>query len=100
MTLASTSKVIFSDGNPGTWELASLTNFPLPTATTHVLFELDAFENVLNDGAAEFDGHYADDVMVSVAVPEPCAMVLAGLGAIGLLFAARKAALPTLGSCR
>ena len=85
-TLASVSQVIFTDGLTNTWELASLSNFVLPPATTFVLFELDAFENIFNSGSdPEFDGHYADDVIVTLAVPEPSGLVFIAIALVALL---------------
>ena len=87
-TLASTSAVIFSDANLSTWESANINNFLLPPTTTFVLFELDAFENVVNDGGIEFDGHYADNVMLTV-VPEPSGFALA-VSALGACIACAR----------
>jgi hypothetical protein len=52
-----------------TWQQASL-QLVLPAQTRVVLVEIYAYEDVLNDAVApEFDGHYADDVVLTLTVP-------------------------------
>lgn len=51
------------------WQQASL-SLVLPPQTRVVLVEIYAYEDVLNDAVApEFDGHYADDVMLQLRLP-------------------------------
>ncbi len=51
------------------WQQASL-SLVLPPLTRVVLVEIYAYEDVLNDAQApEFDGHYADDVVLTLTVP-------------------------------
>lgn len=51
------------------WQQASL-SMVLPPLTRVVLVEIYAYEDVLNDAVApEFDGHYADDVMLQLRLP-------------------------------
>jgi len=81
---------ITSDGDPNTWELAAFNDFVLPPTTTHVQFELDAREDVFNNGTGtEFDGHYADNVVVTMAVPEPSGFALIAAAAACVLAASR-----------
>ena len=64
----------FTDGDPNSWQPATLSNFPVPVGTTFIRFELQAFENVANDAVdPEFDGHYADNIQLflSSAGPPP-----------------------------
>ncbi len=56
--IASTTAAVNTTGN--LWEAAS-TELVLPTQTSFLLYEIYAVENVSNDGADEFSGHYADD---------------------------------------
>jgi len=51
------------------WQQANL-RLVLPPLTRVVLVEIYAYEDVLNDAQApEFDGHYADDVVLTLTVP-------------------------------
>jgi len=51
------------------WQQASL-QLVLPPLTRVVLVEIYAYEDVLNDAQApEFDGHYADDVVLTLTLP-------------------------------
>jgi len=50
---------------------------------------LVAYENISPSGSPEFDGHYADNASLSVSViPEPCSLVLLGMGTAGFLLLA------------
>jgi hypothetical protein len=57
------------DTTGAAWQQASL-QLVLPPLTRVVLVEIYAYEDVLNDAVApEFDGHYADDVVLALTVP-------------------------------
>jgi PEP-CTERM motif-containing protein len=74
---------IESDGNPATWEQASV-QLQLPANTDYLAILIWARENVFNDTTGvEFDGHYADSASVEI-IPEPATMSLlaVGLGAV------------------
>ncbi|MBL9144408.1 MAG: choice-of-anchor D domain-containing protein [Verrucomicrobiaceae bacterium] len=59
---------LLSDANPSTWEPITNT-FPIPTDTTHLLVGVYAYENIVdNSSGTEFDGHYADDVQLTINV--------------------------------
>jgi hypothetical protein len=67
--------VLYSDSYPDTWEVATVKMW-LPAETDFLVVELAANENVYNDyDPPEFDGHYADAVIVAV-VPEPSTLLL------------------------
>lgn len=68
---------LISDGNVDTWQRIDVTA-SLPANTDYVRFALVALENVAEDGVApEFDGHYADDaVLTFTVVPEPTTLFL------------------------
>ena len=91
--LASAGNSILSDSDPNSWELVALSNFILPPGTTFVQFELDAYENNFNNASnPEFDGHYADDVIVTLTVvPEPDGSALCAVGTALILLAGRRA---------
>jgi hypothetical protein len=64
--LAARMTSAFSDGDPNTWELATI-DLVLPTNTDFFVIEVAASENIFNDGGdPEFDGHYADAVSVTI----------------------------------
>lgn len=57
------------DTTGAAWQQASL-QLVLPPLTRVVLVEIYAYEDVLNDAQApEFDGHYADDVVLTLTLP-------------------------------
>jgi hypothetical protein len=69
-----------SDADPATWE-SHEASLVLPPATARVEVRIGAVEDVMNDlMAPEFDGHYAEDVEVSI---EPT-LLLVPLGATWL----------------
>ena len=74
-----------SDDDPSTWETYS-SNLLLPHDTEFVFVGILALENVHDDGAGPFDGHYADNVSMTLnVVPEPSTLTLLGVGVLGLL---------------
>ena len=75
---------IGSDGDLATWERVSV-ELLLPAGTDYIGIDVYADENVLNDTSGiEFDGHYADDVTVSIT-PEPATLSLLALGGLALV---------------
>lgn len=88
--LASTglaSNTLISDSILTTWE-ALTTTLALPVGTQYITLHLAAVENVVNDSTGpEFQGHYADDVRMTLT-PAPGAAALAGIG--GLLAFRRR----------
>lgn len=80
------SNTLLSDGNLNTWE-ALTTTLALPIGTQYITIHLAAVENVVNDsGPPEFQGHYADDVRLTLT-PAPGAV---GLACLGGLFVSRR----------
>ena len=72
---------IFTDGDVQSWEFAGA-ELGLPVNTDFIVIRIRAVENVYNDTAGlEFDGHYADEVTLTI-VPEPSALLLLGLGGL------------------
>jgi hypothetical protein len=64
--LAARLTSVFSDGDPNTWELATV-DLILPPNTDFLVVESAARENVFNDASdPELDGHYADAVSVTI----------------------------------
>lgn len=63
------TNTFWSDANTSTWQQLSTTAV-LPAGTTYVVIGVTAAENVFNDlSYPEFDGHYADDVDVTIDAP-------------------------------
>ena len=83
----------FTDSDVATWEEISL-DMIVPVNTDYLAIQIAAFENTFNDPIAnEFDGHYADLVILEIRanpVPEPSTMILLGAGLIGLAGWRRK----------
>jgi hypothetical protein len=86
LALAFNEATLLTDNDVGTWQQAGGT-LAIPTNATYLAIMLRATENVVNDVANEFAGHYADEVVVEF-VPEPGTGVLAG--AALLLTAGRR----------
>lgn len=81
------SNTLISDSILTTWE-ALTTTLALPVGTQYITLHLAAVENVVNDWTGpEFQGHYADDVRMTLT-PAPGAAALAGIG--GLLAFRRR----------
>ena len=81
---------LFTDSDPLTWELATL-SFVAPAGSTYVALQLSANEDVFNDTSGiEFDGQYADAVTLEI-VPEPSTASLLALGVVGLAVRRRMA---------
>ena len=69
-----------TDGGLQTWEYGSV-SLGLPSATDYLAVWVRAVENICDDGeGVEFDGHYADDITLTV-IPEPATLLLLALGA-------------------
>lgn len=89
--IAFTEPTIITDGNPETWEPLEA-SLLLPPQTDRVAVLVIAYENVANNGAfPEFDGHYVDDVSLTLSIPEPGTLVMLLIAAVGLLVWARSA---------
>ncbi len=59
---------IFSDGDVGTWENISV-DLLIPIGSDYLELNVAARENIFNDTTtAEFDGHYGDNVSLSLTV--------------------------------
>jgi hypothetical protein len=72
------STPIYTDGDPGTWELCS-TELALPVNTDFVVIGLYANEDVYNDSVLpEYDGHFADSVNCEIIL-EGIDLVIASL---------------------
>lgn len=69
--LARQEKAITTDSNTATWEQASV-SLVVPRAATFLAARINATENVTNDTSGpEFAGHFADDISLSVEIPQP-----------------------------
>jgi len=95
--LAARDSVLDSDGNPQTWQTVAI-DLAIPPGTGYLAVLLSAEENVFNDNACpvgEFDGHYADEVILTVDAAAPAwppagvAMLLAAMAA-GVGWTARR----------
>ena len=88
---------LFSDANPSTWEPITNT-YTLPTNTTHLLVGVYAYENIVdNSSGTEFDGHYADDVQLTINVA-PFAPTFTSASSIGVTTAAPVLTGQTIGT--
>ena len=75
-------EMLLADADPATWESLA-TSVPLPFGTTHLSVRVIAGENMVNNTVApEFDGHYVDDVTLTVTIPPPDIQVEAPQGNI------------------
>lgn len=82
--LARIRGAFITDGDPSTWQKAT-SDLALPSTTDYLAVLVEAVENVTNDlTGAEFDGHYADLVTLSIT-PEPATLSLLALGGLALL---------------
>jgi len=82
--LVQQASMVLTDADLASWETVTV-ELPLPTDTDFIAIALAATENVRNDGNdPEFDGHYCDDVVVTI-IPEPSSLVLLSLAVAGLL---------------
>ncbi|MFT5466544.1 MAG: hypothetical protein ACI8UO_001644 [Verrucomicrobiales bacterium] len=65
--LASSGSTVLTDENPETWERLEAT-MVVPSGTDFLLVNLLAFENETDRDENEFEGHFADNVSLSLAV--------------------------------
>jgi len=83
--LGVTDVSLFSDALPSSWELIS-TTMVVPAGTTYIAARAAAIENIVNDAANEFDGHFADSSCIRISlIPEPSSMALAVAAVLGLV---------------
>lgn len=89
--LAFAITTFLSDSDVSTWEKASV-HLVLPSNTDFVSIQVVAVENVFNDfSGVEFDGHYADNVVLNRAVPEPSTVAIwTVFGVVGLSISRRR----------
>lgn len=70
---------ILSDGDVNTWETATV-SMTIPANTDFLGIRILAYENIFNDTSGnEFDGHYVDNVSLTI-IPEPASILLIALG--------------------
>jgi hypothetical protein len=82
-------QTLVSDADPATWESAEV-HFPIPSETDFLALRVIAREDVYNDETGtELDGHYADDVSLTI-VPEPAGLCLLALGGLAVLRSSRR----------
>lgn len=89
--LAESAESVVTDADVATWEPIEA-SLLLPETATYVGVVLTAVENV-HDGSGypEFDGHYADDAILSLfIVPEPSVIGLLGMSALVVGFVHRS----------
>ena len=91
---AEATATLISDADLNTWEPLTL-DYLVPTQADYLSVIISAIENVSNDAVAgaEFDGHYADALSISAAVPAPPSsmLVIAGLACLAGAAARRRA---------
>lgn len=77
--LSITTQGLLSDGDVSTWENATL-SMAIPSNTDFLGIRIFAHENIFNDSSGiEFDGHYVDNVSLTI-IPEPASILLIALG--------------------
>lgn len=63
--LAHSGAELISDDDPTSWETAAC-EFAVPPGTDFVMLQVFAYEDVSNDSENEFEGHFADDVSLTI----------------------------------
>lgn len=82
---------LLSDNDEQSWQRLSA-SMQVPSGTTFLAVRVAAVENVFNDGANEFAGHFADSACVNIRViPEPATICLF---AVSCCFLATRRARP------
>ena len=80
--MTSQNDVSYLHNDPGVWKQVTNTTV-VPSGTTHLLVGVYAYENVVqNSSSTEFDGHYADDVQLTINVA-PFAPTFADASTVG-----------------
>lgn len=75
---------MFSDSDPLTWEKCSIST-TLPSETDYLAIWVNITGNIFNDySAPEFDGHFADQVSLTI-VPELATILLLTFGGLALI---------------